>query len=542
MDVLRRVIVWAGVLLAAVSTGTAGENLLESAEVRCGKYGTWDAKEKIVKVSIPHEAKVSNATEGVRFILDSSKVAGKTIRFSFRMKTQDVRRVGSEPYHNAKLLLAGATKNDAYFKGSKGLTGTSDWTEVVWRIPFYADNIRLSAIFGLQNCSGTAWFKDLRAEVCDPYEVFRLRQNLPENFRCEYSPAVRNTPRLRGVVAEYYVFDDPAALDCLTEWKVNVIRLWLGTKEGNLNYATYEQEMERQFRRLKELCPEFRKRGIRIIMTFRVPGGRFSNPKVFGTAGDISRRDNERSAFRLFESEEWLNLFIRIWEMAAKTFRDEPAVWAYDLLNEPVQTAECRWGYLEVQKKAAEAIRRIDPEKPVIVASNNWGGAATFCYLQPLPLKNVLYQFHCYVPGVYTHQGLRDGMKRIREGNPIRYPGKVELFGLHGRTVEYVDRERLRRELKPVLDFQKKYGAIIYCGEFSVIRWAPNGFRYLEDLASLLEEYQWHWTYHTFRERWNGWSLEHSDDWKISKMVPQTKRKQVMLNFFARNQTEREKP
>ena len=75
-----------------------------------------------------------------------------------------------------------------------------------------------------------------------------------------------------------------------------------------------------------------------------------------------------------------------------------------------------------------------------------------------------------------------------------------------------------------------------------MIRWAPNGFRYLEDLASLLEEYQWHWTYHTFRERWNGWSLEHSDDWKISKMVPQTKRKQVMLNFFARNQTEREKP
>ena len=159
-------------------------------------------------------------------------------------------------------------------------------------------------------------------------------------------------------------------------------------------------------------------------------------------------------------------------------------------------------------------------------------------------LKNIIYQFHCYLPGVYTHQGLRDKMKRIKEGNPIRYPSKVDVFGLHAahHTVEYVDKERLRKNFQPVLDFQKKYGAIIYAGEFSVIRWAPDSDRYLDDMVSLLEENQWHWTYHTFREKWNGWSLEHSDDWKEQKAVPDTKRKQVMLNFFARNQTEREKP
>ncbi len=515
----------------------AGENLFDSAKIIPGKFGTWDAETKTVRVSIPHGTKVSNATEGVRFVPDNAKFAGKTVKFSFKIKTDDVRSVGGKNFHNAKLLLAGATKNDPYWRGSKGFTGTNDWTEVVWRLPFYGDNIRLAAVFGLQFATGTAEFKDIRAEICDPFEAFRLKQKLPADFKCEYSPAVRNAPRLRGVVAEYYVFDDPTAFDTLEKWNVNVVRLWLGPKGANLNYKTYEAEMERQFKRLKELCPEFEKRGIKVIMTYRVPGGRYSNPQVFGTAGEISRKDNELSAFRIFQSEEWLNLFVRIWENAARTFRDEPAVWAYDLLNEPVQTAECRWNYLEVQQKAAEAIRKIDAEKPVMIASNYWGGVDTFIYLQPLPLKNIIYQFHCYLPGVYTHQGLRDKMKRIKEGNPIRYPSKVDVFGLHAahHTVEYVDKERLRKNFQPVLDFQKKYGAIIYAGEFSVIRWAPDGDRYLDDMVSLLEENQWHWTYHTFREKWNGWSLEHSDDWKEQKAVPDTKRKQVILKYLSLN-------
>lgn len=531
---------WIPAAFLIALTASAGENLFRTATVQPGKYGSFDKASNTVKVTIPHGTPVTEATEGVRFTLDNSKIAGKTVRFSFQLRTDDVRNVGGKSHHNAKLVLTGATKNNAYFKGSKGMTGTGDWTNIVRQVPFYGDNVRLAAIFGLQNSTGSAEFRNIRAEICDPFAPFRLRQTLPADFRCEYSPAVINTPRLRGVVAEYYVFDDPEAMDTLSAWNVNVIRLWLGAKGSNLNYKTYEAEIDRQFKRLKELCPEFRKRGIRVIMTFRVPGGRFKNPHVFGTAGDITPGENERSAFRLFESEEWLDLFVRLWKKAAETFRDESAVWAYDLLNEPVQTAECRWNYLEVQKKAAEAIRAVDPEKPVVIASNYWGGTATFCYLQPLPLKNIIYQFHCYAPGLYTHQGLRDNMKSIKSGNPVHYPGKTEVFGIHARTrsVRYADKELLREELRPVLEFQKKYGAIIYGGEFSVIRWAPNGERYLDDIVSLLEEYGWHWTYHTFRERWNGWSLEHSDDWSTQKKVPDTRRKQLMLKYFSRNKAE----
>ena len=89
--------------------------------------------------------------------------------------------------------------------------------------------------------------------------------------------------------------------------------------------------------------------------------------------------------------------------------------------------------------------------------------------------------------------------------------------------------------MKPVRDFQLKYGAKIYVGEFSVIRFAEGGAQYLEDAISLFEEYGWNWTYHAFRE-WDYWSVEHSDD--INDIAPtkqDTDRKKVLLRYFQKN-------
>jgi hypothetical protein len=53
----------------------------------------------------------------------------------------------------------------------------------------------------------------------------------------------------------------------------------------------------------------------------------------------------------------------------------------------------------------------------------------------------------------------------------------------------------------------------IYIGEFSAIRWAPEGSaaRYLSDLIEIFEAHGWDWSYHAFRE-WSGWTVEHRDD------------------------------
>ncbi|MEK7678376.1 MAG: hypothetical protein AAB676_21305 [Verrucomicrobiota bacterium] len=98
------------------------------------------------------------------------------------------------------------------------------------------------------------------------------------------------------------------------------------------------------------------------------------------------------------------------------------------------------------------------------------------------------------------------------------------------------NQEALRRYLQPVREFQLAYNVHIYCGEFSAIRWAPGAAPYLKDCIELFEQYGWDWSYHAYRE-WDGWSLEHGPDPNDHKpTAAPTGRKQLLLEWFAKNQ------
>lgn len=73
------------------------------------------------------------------------------------------------------------------------------------------------------------------------------------------------------------------------------------------------------------------------------------------------------------------------------------------------------------------------------------------------------------------------------------------------------DKDYVRNAIKTVREFQLKYGARIWVGEFSAASWTDGGDRYLKDLADLFEEYGWDWSYHSFRENVI-WSLEHEGE------------------------------
>jgi hypothetical protein len=128
-----------------------------------------------------------------------------------------------------------------------------------------------------------------------------------------------------------------------------------------------------------------------------------------------------------------------------------------------------------------------------------------------------------YMPGEFTHQGVH------RKGPPVAYPGQIA-----GRLW---DKAQVQRALQPVVDFQKRYNVHIFVGEFSAIRWAPDGSacRYLTDLIDVFEANGWDWTYHAFRE-WNGWSVEHgSDPANTAAVSTPTDRQRLLQKWFAKN-------
>jgi len=303
------------------------------------------------------------------------------------------------------------------------------------------------------------------------------------------------------------------------DWNANLIRWQMVTNWGagykydqDYNLDKYNAWLDSELDDLEKALVACKKYGILAVVDLHSP-----------PVGRMENRD-----LVMIHEPKYREAFVENWVKIARRFKGNPAVWGYDLVNEPVQNVLPKAGepdYLGIQVLAAKAIRKVDPDTPIIIEVDQWDSAEGFKYIEPVDVSNVVYQVHnMYHPGNFTHQGVH--------GNKvgISYPGKIN-------GVE-TDKEMLRGHLAPVREFQLAYNVQIYVGEFSAIRWAPNdsAARYLSDCIEIFEEYGWDWSYHAFRE-WDGWSLEHSaDPDDHQRTATPGSRLQVMLKWFAKNQ------
>ncbi len=293
-------------------------------------------------------------------------------------------------------------------------------------------------------------------------------------------------------------------------WNVNLVRGQMSRNWGQigteLDLDDYDRWLDGKLDHLEQAMNWGKEFGIRFIIDLHaLPGGR-----------------NASRNMRMFVEKKYGDHFIEVWKRIAKRFKGHPQLYAYDLVNEPLQSlpAPPDYDYWNLQRRAAEAIREIDPDTPIVAESVD-NQMAAFAYLSPFKMHNIIYQVHMYAPASYTHQRL-DG-----RGPAVVYPGVI--------NGEMWDKERIRKELQPVIDFQKRHGCRIYVGEFSAITWAPGAERWLEDAISLFEEYGWDWTYHAFRES-PCWSVEvEGDSLRNVKPVENSPRKQVLLKYFKLN-------
>jgi hypothetical protein len=305
------------------------------------------------------------------------------------------------------------------------------------------------------------------------------------------------------------------------EWKANLIRWQITRNWGrpgtDRDLAEYDRWIDGKLADLDQALEACRRYGIKVVVDLHSPpGGRYANHDV-----------------AMFFEPLYQDHFVAVWERIARRYQGNPAIWGYDLVNEPVQAEVPVPGvadWLGAQVRAAKAIRAIDATTPIIIEACQWDSADGFRELDPVDVPNVIYQVHMYHPGTFTHQGV---FAPAPEGG-IAYPGVID-----GKAY---DKEALRRHLQPVRDFQLAYNVHIYVGEFSAIRWAPgdSACRYLRDCIDLFEEYGWDWSYHAYRE-WDGWSVEHGSDPENHQPTAEpTDRKQLLLGWFARNERPRQ--
>ncbi len=512
-----------GVTLLVMASAVAGENTLprrsdvvfqtsfdtpaeRQAWSRAG-FATWVAGYQgttSLCVSVPPDQ--AAGAHMIRLPLNLSRYRGCRLRVECMAKADQVSKPAAS-YLGLKCMLHYQSKTDGpFWQNPTDVYGTFDWRPLQFVASIASDATDGEISLGLQGSAGTAWFDAIRITVFKrPVVRPRPPTHPPPVFRGH------DLPRLRGVMSPNAFRDEDLRVLGM-EWKANVIRWQITRNWGRAgtdrDLDEYDRWLAGRLDELDKALEACRRYGIKVVVDMHSPpGGRHLNHDV-----------------AMFHEPKYQDHFVAWWEKIARRYKGHPAIWGYDLINEPVQSVPPPPGvadYLGTQVRAAKAVRAIDPKVPIFIEAAEWDSAAGYRELEPVDVPNVIYQVHMYVPGTFTHQGV------FSKGTPTTYPGKI------GSVVW--DKERLRKVLAPVREFQLAYNVHIYVGEFSAIRWAPGAASYLRDCIELFEEYGWDWTYHAYRE-WDGWSVEHGSDPQDHRPTQEpTDRKKLLLDWFAKN-------
>ena len=471
-----------------------------------GQYATISGN--ILTVDVPAEA-ADGTFYGARASFDLAQFEGRTLSASVLARAGELSTPERSTY-GIKVMLHFTdpeTGADRYPEAPRP-AAPFEWRtmEVVDTVSGGARSERGRLWLGLQGVSGRVQFDLSTAEVVNGDPLFPQENG---DLTCAYTARVSGAPQKRGVMLPGKPCTE-GDFQTLCQWGATLVRYQMtdGPKPSSgettgAYLARYREWLGGKLDHLDhDVLPWAVRYGMEVAVDLHTPPG---------GSGSSSMLDDEALAAE----------FVSLWRNIATRFKGRAGIYGYDLCNELNQTGPVLYDYWTIQRLAAEAIRAIDPETPIIIESNKKDSPLTFSYLSPLNLTNVIYELHMYEPGSFTHQGVA-GEENFEI---VKYPRE-------GRDKAY-----LRQVLSAARAFEEAHGAKIYVGEFSAPCWADGVETYLGDLIDIFGEYGWDWTYHAFRE-WSGWSVEHEhvrlgitpDCFRYS---PDNPRKRVLLAGLA---------
>lgn len=446
---------------------------------------------------------VTNATAGTSnrlvMTLPYAALRGRQVTLQGLIKATNV-STPPNSWNGVKLMLTYRTPDGVYYYPAVPVgTGTYDWTRFKQLITIPDNITSLTLTIGLEVSTGTVDFDDIviKADSFSPYWV-----NPTPNYKGH------TVARLRGAMVSPAM--TATDLGVLASWNANVVRWQLGatTFTNGLSTATFSTALANELAKLDALLPNFYTRGMAVTLDLH--------------SLSTHQFDNATNQKKLIDT--WRSLAARYKNGGTNSY--SAAIWGYDINNEPHDDAwtESLLTLNELSEQVALAIREIDPTKAIIIEPYN-AEPGRMADLRPVRTTNVVYSIHYYNPWSYVAQGVDVSQPYT----PITYPGTID-----GTTWNST---KMRANVQATVDFQTKYQASIYVGEFSVLRWAPGGATFLSDCVNLWESLGWDWTYHAFRE-WQGWSLEIDATTPRTSSTPAaspTDRQQIITNAFSNN-------
>jgi len=200
--------------------------------------------------------------------------------------------------------------------------------------------------------------------------------------------------------------------------------------------------------------------------------------------------------------------------LACKDYRD--VVTLLDLRNEPgEQSREENNKWFDLAGKAIAAIRKVDPQMPVLVEAGRGANPSGFPLLRKMHDSKVIYGVHIYYPHGFTHQSMLNKAESPEDAPVKPYPSWIPIINWRDESwdapVEWWDRWTLRGSCLPVFRWWIKNGyPPLDVGEFGVIGYAesrsgPSIARWTRDEMLLNETLNASWTLYGYHGGF-GWT------------------------------------
>jgi len=187
-----------------------------------------------------------------------------------------------------------------------------------------------------------------------------------------------------------------------------------------------------------------------------------------------------------FDSPAYQERFLRLWEEIALRCGGDSRHVAFELLNEVTEEKYIgTWN--RIAAECIRRIRKIAPDHLILVGSYHNNSAHAVPALEKPQDEKVIYNFHCYEPIAFTHQGAR----------------WVPFLDQNARlTLEEagIPEDFFEKQFAPAIQAARENGTELYCGEYGVIENArpEEAVKWFRRIHETLEKYEiarCAWTY-----------------------------------------------
>lgn len=202
-----------------------------------------------------------------------------------------------------------------------------------------------------------------------------------------------------------------------------------------------------------------------------------------------------------FNNEYMISRFKDLWVEFALRYGKYSDRVAFELLNEVVDECDNE-PFMQIAQKTVKTIRAKAPETKILIGSYYNNSVQTVKHIAPPFDENIIYNFHCYEPLLFTHQGAY-WVKNMPSDFRMNYPVSKSEFLEKSEILPNINtfawavpengfnKEYFENLFREAIQIAEERGVMLYCGEYGVIEQADpeSAVNWYRDIHSVLEKY-----------------------------------------------------